>query len=467
MELTDVISLKPSVSSEWSIRGTVEKPRLFNRVTMDTIILGNMEIVGYIKLCNGLRTLSDISSITGESINIVYEFYKKFVDERVILYDGEEREIDIHLGEKEPWLKEVHIDITSACNLRCRHCFWGEKIGNCVTVPFEKWRKLIHDISEAGVGKVILSGGEFFTSIDASEFVYEIVRNKLALAAIFTNGTIWDSNVERILDFIVANNLTTTFYVSLDGRNDEEHGFIRGKGNYDKTMLFVRKLIEYRTYKKAKYSVVINSLIHKRNCDDLIGWYNQLEEIGVDRWRFTTGRIAGGLKENQLEIQVRMNDIYEEYIKLIKYVSNLYEMNKLHMDINIESFFSSYMLKEKQMFIFSEDLTICDYKRNGCSIDPLGNMQICTSWQRDKFGNVFENNIEQLWSSSDMQKIKGMKISEIEECRDCEYLKYCGGGCRVEAPSLFQKDEYICDNYKFFSLKIIPLLRKMGLRETV
>ncbi len=467
MDIMEVKMLKPGILSEWTIKGTKEKPRLYNIYTMETIILGDTDILEYITLCNGTNTLLEISKIVGEDIETVYGFYEKFASKGVVVYNKGKCDIDISLGNSEPWLREVHIDITSKCNLRCTHCFWGDNIGLYSNIQFDKWKRFIGDVKKSGVGKVILSGGEFFTSKDSLRFVHEIVTNKLTLAAIFTNGTIWNKNVEDVLSYISKNDLTTTFYISLDGRNDEEHGYIRGAGTYDKTISFIKKLIDYRKTSGGRYGVVVNSLIHKKNCTRLVEWYTQLADLGVDRWRFTSGRVEGGLKKNGADIQVKTQDVYEEYLELINHVSYLSGKDELRMHINIESFFSSHMLQSKRMYIFDENLNVCEYKRNGCSIDPLGNMQVCTSWQRKKYGNIFEEELEKVWHESGIQKIKGMKIKEIVGCRSCKYLKYCGGGCREEAGALNEKDEYICDNYRVFAEKIIPKLKALGIKELV
>ena len=66
-----------------------------------------------------------------------------------------------------------------------------------------------------------------------------------------------------------------------------------------------------------------------------------------------------------------------------------------------------------------------------------------------------------------MQNIKQIKVGEIKECADCEYLYLCGTGCRKIAfstsGSLYAKDKTVCKIYSFFHKKIMPLLNQYNI----
>ena len=288
----------PYLNNQWVIRGTREVPRLYNIYTNKVIKL-TPKILDYITICTGEKSFYDIQKIFSATFDEVERFYSQFIREGIIELSQNEFGIciDVAMGKKEPWLKEVHIDITSNCNLRCRHCFWGENLNYERNEPIEKWLAVLHDLKENGVGRVVLSGGEALTNADLLKLIKQCYENRIMVASIFTNGTINNNRTKEIVSFIIENNLTTTFYISLDGYTAEQHDFIRGEGRFAQTISFVRELIERRKETEASYKILINSLIHKKNCMDLISWYEYLHELGVDGWRFTTGRVSGFLKE--------------------------------------------------------------------------------------------------------------------------------------------------------------------------
>lgn len=452
------------LNDDWVIRGTKKIPRLFNKKTNKIIKLDD-NILKYILECNGTKTYSDIIKKYNLNEKIVLNFYKQFLDEGIILEikEYQKKNISVNLGPKEPWLKEVHIDITNNCNLRCKHCFWGTNLKQDTNISKEKWFTFINDIKKMGVAKVVLSGGEAFTNKDLLSIIKCCYENEIMVASIFTNGTILDEYAKKIIEFLSEKELSTVFYISLDGYKKEQHDFIRGNGNFDKTVDFIQKLSEYKKQHDSKYQIMINSLLHKKNYTDLIKWYDFLEKMGVYGWRFTTGRITGFFKMNASQIKITSKECFKEYKKLISYIVKKYKNNEKILYLNIENFFTTRSLINHKMYIFDKKLPICDYKTNACSIDPKGNVQFCTGWQNIKYGNVFDDNIKKIWYSNKLQNIKQMKIEQIKECQDCKYLKYCGGGCRLECKDIYSKDIDICENFELFEKEMIPILKSLNI----
>ena len=112
----------PVLTNNWVIRGTVQIPRLFNNIT-NKIIKLNPEVLNYILDADGTNTYNDIKEKYNVSFNDIKAFYSQFIKEKIIVEidKPQKKRISVNLGEKEPWLKEVHIDITNNCNLRCKN----------------------------------------------------------------------------------------------------------------------------------------------------------------------------------------------------------------------------------------------------------------------------------------------------------------------------------------------------------
>lgn len=451
------------INDEWTIRGTKEIPRLYNWHNNKTIKLNN-DVLRYILECDGSATLEEICEKNDITIVEAKKFYNQFIMAGVIdlKETSQPRIIEVDLGEKEPWLREVHLDVTDHCNLRCRHCFWGENITFNQNLKSDDWKKVILDLKTHGVGKVVISGGEAFTRNDLLEIISFCFDNNIFVGAVFTNGTIKDDDVRSVVDFVIDNKLETSFYVSMDGYNDEQHNFIRGDGKFKETLEFVKMLVERRKKENAKYKILINSLIHKKNYSTLINWYDFLVELGVDSWRFTTGRVTGTLEKNASEIKVLCSECFPYYVELTKYAIKKYKEGT-GINLNVENYFNTRYLERGKVFLFDKKYSICDYKSNACSIDPYGNVQFCTGWQNTKYGNVLDKSISDIWYSEKLQEMKNFKIDEITECKGCEYIQYCGGGCRLECETMQSKDSFVCENFKLFAEHMIPILKEQGL----
>lgn len=179
--------------------------------------------------------------------------------------------------------------------------------------------------------------------------------------------------------------------------------------------------------------------------------------------RLTSGRIIGNLNENKYLIPA-WEKLFAEYSKFIRYYLKKFQTGETTPEINLESFFTTNMLRKKVTYVFNDELPICDYKKNALSIEPSGDVQFCTSWDGQNFGNVFKDRVEKIWYSQKLQRLKTMKIKEITECIECELLSLCGGGCRLMANTITAKDLHACQKYKMFQQVILPTIRHLGIQ---
>ncbi|MBW1897011.1 MAG: radical SAM protein, partial [Deltaproteobacteria bacterium] len=85
------------------------------------------------------------------------------------------------------------IDVTHRCNLRCVHCYLGEKQSHWEKRGKElstaQWISIIDEITEAGCLHLLISGGEPLTRRDFAE-IYSHARTNGLLVTVFTNGTL-------------------------------------------------------------------------------------------------------------------------------------------------------------------------------------------------------------------------------------------------------------------------------------
>lgn len=336
----------PHVHPDWSIKGSKANPRFVNWRTGKVIPLKTYDIFSLISYCDGTNSIEDIHQLTSQVYPIqgIREFYNKFHREGVLTYESKPCRygLKVTLCDQEPWLREVHMDITGNCNLRCVHCFWGENLASLSDCDISCWKKLIHDMDQAGVARAVVSGGESLTSSNFEQIIKSIIDSRIFLAAIFTNGTIWNSMLENVLERICSEQIETAFYISLDGINAQQHDYIRGCGNFEITNGFIKKLIAYREQHNGQYKIVVNSLIHLNNYCGLIEWYNYLESIKVDRWRVTAGRNVGNFKTNYATLKVPPKLLAEQYVALIHYLVDHYQSQNRIMSMNVENFFTAH-----------------------------------------------------------------------------------------------------------------------------
>ena len=131
----------------------------------------------------------------------------------------------------------VELEITSACNLRCKHCFQGDYSESFMSSEKAKW--IIGVLADQDVFEVSLIGGEPFRHPELFSILGYCVSRDMAINVV-TNATLLSDEIIARLAAIHR----LVLLVSLDGVG-AIHEKIRGRGSFSKTDAALRKLIEH------------------------------------------------------------------------------------------------------------------------------------------------------------------------------------------------------------------------------
>ncbi len=290
------------------------------------------------------------------------------------------------------------IEVTRACNLRCKHCLnnSGEIINNQLTT--EEIFSLIKKLSMAGVQEIRFTGGEPLVHKDIYRMV-ELATDLGIYTSIGTNGTLIDEEVAKKLKYVGLKKAV----VSIDGTR-KKHDEVRGKGNYDKTILSIKYLQE------QGIKIKINSVIMRSNMEDVIILAKELNKMKIDLFirRFIESGRGERLENNMLSKQdydyVRKKLDYE--LKSEPYIRGHY------IRLNDESSNNRIKLPFKI--------------RNGCKagqraivITPNGNIHFCGFLAAQNFPSI--DNIRNIdnWNKfwNDLQEQDKLEILEKKLAR--------------------------------------------------
>jgi len=138
----------------------------------------------------------------------------------------EQEQLEVPLG--------IELEITTACNLRCRHCFQGYH--DNVYMPTEKVISIIGQLADHQVCEISLIGGEPFRHEGLME-ILEYCQSRDMAINLVTNATLIDE--EKVKRLAEINRLVVI--VSLDGTKDI-HNYIRGNGVFGKVDAVLKQL---------------------------------------------------------------------------------------------------------------------------------------------------------------------------------------------------------------------------------
>lgn len=293
-----------------------------------------------------------------------------------------------------PSLRYLELQITTACNLKCKHCYIA---GKPVELPFDTINKVLKEFEELQGLRLLISGGE---PILHSEFerLNSILPKFFFRRILFTNGILLtDDMLERLN--------VEELQISIDGL-EKGHDSLRGKGTFKKTM----KALELALQKG--FDVSVATMIHRNNLDEFEEMETLFKSMGVKEWNVDIPCVTGRLKENQ-NLQLEP----QEAAEFLKY----------GFGGGIHSSTEGFACGLHLMAVTAE-----------------GKAAKCTFFSEEPVGTILEG-LRVCW-----QRIRPIRLEELK-C-DCEFLNICRGGCRYRAflrdRDAFGKDLFRCAMYK-------------------
>lgn len=157
-------------------------------------------------------------------------------------------------------MKTLLVDITSKCNLRCKHCYNSRYFyENNDMFDVNYFKKVLHQISNTGrIERIHLLGGEPLLSSKLFE-ILDISSVYSKYISINTNGLLLDKN---IISKLSKYNKIDQVTISLDGATEITNDNIRGKGVYQQV---INNLRENKDILKSLFQVNIACVLTEQN----------------------------------------------------------------------------------------------------------------------------------------------------------------------------------------------------------
>lgn len=315
-----------------------------------------------------------------------YNFYndllKKLFEIGVFTFE----EQDYHVMDK------VSIDMTSRCNLRCRHCSTSYGDIPAIDMEFDRLKCIISWCEKNSVKDLTLTGGEIFLLDDIMDKLQWIREHFSGNIAIMTNGTlIQDDQVEQIKEYV------DTIDISLDGFDAESVEKIRGKGVYDKVVKVI-KTLKASGMQKIGLSMVLT----KENWDHESKFIELCEKLDVKP-------VPRTLSPNG-----RARKYYNEFKQ---------EKFDIDQDLNALSFRASCLAGQISISFFAN-----------------GQMQPCSALDLDDYKM---GNIDQLLAGT-FQKpdlLEWCIVDRVKACKECNVRYFCASHCQSVNEAVYKDEE--------------------------
>lgn len=252
----------------------------------------------------------------------------------------------------------IYLYITERCQLRCGHCYMGDRLERGLQLPYEQATKIMRDCRRLGGQYITFLGGEPTLHRDLPRMVDYALEIGYQQVMINSNGLL-----ERTIDKIAPEKLHYISF-SLDGASAAIHDQIRGEGTYEKTVACIRKTVQ------AGYAIRIICTISQLNIQEAVDILNLAEDMGVQMVNFHVFSEEGlGIANSET-----WSLTPEEWIDFYEYLETVKDNYRLSI-----WYPPTYATKDKLKRYVSEGFMGCV----GCSLDrlsifPDGRCYVCS-----------------------------------------------------------------------------------------
>lgn len=195
---------------------------------------------------------------------------KKYIDKASFM-----EHIDAKLRQNEPMI--IDSFVSNKCNLKCRHCYFGDARPISESVSLARWRSFLDEAIGMGMKHFHFSGKESFLDnriFDILNLLAEYKEDRKIFYGVVSNGMSMDI---QGYDEVLATNISY-LEISLEG-SGKYNDLIRGENGYN-TVYELIENVEHRD------KINITSTIFDDNGADLLSMLLAYWKLGVDKFNF-------------------------------------------------------------------------------------------------------------------------------------------------------------------------------------
>lgn len=282
------------------------------------------------------------------------------------------------------------IELTSQCNLKCRHCYMVSD--GSTELSTGEIKDIINQLADIGTIYLGFTGGEIFSREDLFTLL-KYARKKGFVISLLTNGTlITPEMIEEI------KKLKPLFFeISLYGVTPDVHDNVtQVKGSFEKTMKVIETMHDQGINVKVK-TPVMN--LNVRESEDLsklckrLGLKHLMDPGILPARDGSRNPVLYDLSDEELRIYATKHDLNLGYLQ---------EMGTT------------------RRFICLAGKALCGITSGGtvfpCIILPI------------PVGNLREKSFKEIWNinpSHELARLRSMTIQDLQSCSVCDIKNYC------------------------------------------
>lgn len=336
--------------------------------------------------------------------------------------------------------REIDIDITTRCNLRCSYCYHFDSPGDVEEdLPASEWVSFFQELGSLAVMDVNLAGGEPFLREDIIDLFHGIADNRMRFS-ILSNGTLI---TDTLAEELASTRRCNTVQVSIDGSGPEIHNSCRGAGSFESAVSGIRCLQDHNI------PVSIRVTIHHQNVHDLENIASfLLEDLNIPSFSTNAAGYFGLCQHHGPQVNLTVDDRMVAMDTLL----NLAERYPGRITADAGPLAEAHMFREMEEALSQNKtgipgrgyLTGCNCTREKIAVRADGAIIPCTLLPHREIGRINRDSLLDIWQKNPflqgMRNRSSIPLSSFPYCSGCRYIPYCTGNCPAGAYAIFNED---------------------------
>ncbi|MCF8405695.1 MAG: radical SAM protein [Bacteroidales bacterium] len=321
---------------------------------------------------------------------------------------------------------QINLEITSACNHKCRFCYnyWrNDPVSELSASKFsiEQMEVIIKKLIDAKVLNVIFSGGEPFYNFEVLLYGVKELTKAGIMTTCNSNLTIPTYEQLKALKDVGLPHILTSLSSYDEETNDKVFG---RKGSFKNVTENIKIAVE------LGIRISINNIINIYNYQHVYETGLLAHKLGASNYFVTRGGTNKLANPEAGKIVILSPDKYIEVLDAAVRVRN-------ETGINIYSLYQYPLCLIKDLEKYKEFVGRgCPAGKKLININVDGEMHACNH-EVNSYGNIFTTDVKSAWDK--MEKWRDMSLIP-EDCKNCKWYEWCEAGCRQAADDIKHYD---------------------------
>ena len=311
---------------------------------------------------------------------------------------------------------DVQIELTQACNWRCRHCYnyWrqqGATVKPSQHLSHDELLCIVRELVTNQVPSITITGGEPFSRHKDVFALLKMTKEAGIHASINTNlSLVRDEDIDRLAN----EHDDVSLLFSLLSADVAEHERLAGASPGTHARVIERATLAIR----RGLPVSLNMVLMRGNLHAMEDTARLAKSLGVRTFCATKALPNAHAPDGAFLLSVE--EVRWSLVELMR-LERL-----LDMPVDILGCYPRCLFADTEAYQrFSHRTCVAGYTT--VTIGADGNVRACSHMEMS-YGNIFHESLTDIWL-----KMDGWRENEFvpEECRDCQVVAACRGGCRV------------------------------------